>query len=78
MPRPAERVCRQDGAGGEVGGDRDDVGDVDSTGAHRIRHRTLEDPDPVRGILQGPVCRQPPTAAGQLGVDHRIRVVIDR
>ncbi len=67
----------QDGAGGEVGGDADDVGRVDAGCSDGGRDGGAQHLAPVVGVLEGPVGQQRGPADRQGPVDDGVGVVVD-
>ena len=65
-------------AGGEVGGDADDVGRVDAGGLDRGGNGGAQHLDVVGGHLQRPVRRQPAARARHHRVDDTVGVLQDR
>ncbi len=69
---------REDGAGGEVGGDADHLGGFDTGGGDGGRDGGAQHLAPAPGVLEGPVGRERAAGAGQLTVDDGVRVRVDR
>jgi hypothetical protein len=69
---------RQWGGGGEVGRDPDHALGSDAGGSQRRGDRPAQHLEPVLGILQRPLRREPLARGRQHVVDHAVGVLVDR